>query len=189
MFFLIFHVSICSFSTSNKTQNIAGRSRELHWVVQRAATPSSIRFHSELCDLGQGMVLLWASVASLKNGGNGRAFSWMCGEEGLTALSLPSPSCPQPSATSLVLGFPRCRLYLLEKETKAEGIDVHSSCSMTSARHSADSKMMPSHQQHRALGAPALDPAKHSLPPATVPDLQWVDSGSNPGWARTGSVP
>lgn len=164
-------------------------SRELHWVVQRAAVPSSVRFHSLSCvTLGRGWCPSEPLLPHLKNASNSRAFSWMCGEEGLTAFSLPSPICPQPSATSLVTGFLGCRLYLIEEETKAEGIDVHRSCSMTTARHSGDSKMMPSHQQHRALGAPTLSPAKHSLSSTTVPDLHWVDSGSNPSWARTGSV-
>lgn len=150
-------------------------SRELHLVVQRAAAPTRSDF------------TLWASVplpAEWERGQGLLLDVWE--EECLAAFFLPFTICPQPSATTLVMGFLGCRLYLIGEETKAEGIDVHSSCSMTTARHSGDCKMMSSHQPHRPLGSPTLSPTKHSLSSTTVPDLHWVDSGSNPSWARTG---
>lgn len=117
--FLTFYVTIRSLSTRNRIQNIA--------VIFKRASFKSSHSHlgqislSELCDLGQGMVPSEPLLSHLKNRSNGRAFSG-CGEEGLTAFSLPSPLCPQPSATSLVTGFLGCRLYLIEEKTKAEGI-------------------------------------------------------------------
>lgn len=168
VFFLIFHVSICSFSTRNRTQNTAGRFKRaaLSGAENSCSHLGPISL-SEMCDPGQGWCPL-SLFPHLQNGSNGRAFLGCVGRR-ISSIFPPFTICPQPSAPTLVTGFLGCRLYLIEEETKAEGIDVHSSCSMATARHSGDCKMMSSHQQHRALGAATVDPAMHSLSSTTVP--------------------
>lgn len=94
-------------------------SRELH---SKAAIPILVRFHSLSCvTLGRGWCPLSLCCLTWRTGAMAGP-SPGCGEEGLTAFSLPPPLCPQPSATSLFTGFLGCRLYLIEEKTKAEGI-------------------------------------------------------------------